>query len=367
MVKATNMSSLIAGTTARRSWREKLISLPGLAVLGLLVVSLSLFVGAYELRPAEVIRVIAASLGLADAESGPAVSYLLWNIRMPRIALAMLVGGMLAISGAALQALFRNPLADPALVGVTSGAMLFTVAGLVLGNPLSAWLGAGFNYLTLAFLGFLGGALSTWLVYRLATFGRTTYVATMLLAGVAVSAIAAAVTGLFTYFSDEAQLRDITFWTLGSLSGANWSMVGLLFAVSLIVVFGLMRHAGALNLFLLGEQEAAFTGVNTERTKRVVILCTALGVGACVSASGMIGFVGLVVPHLLRLARGAELKWLLPASAISGGILLTVADTVARSAIAPAELPIGVLTALIGGPFFLWLLIKGRGRFSVHL
>lgn len=306
------------------------------------------------------------TFGPTEADASSTAAYVLWHIRLPRVVLALAVGAMLAVSGAALQALFRNPLADPGLVGVTSGAMLFTVAGIVLSNQLTVAMSAYVNYFTLTILGFLGSLFTTWIVYRLATFGNKTYVTTMLLAGVAIGALAGAVTGLFTYFSNEEQLRDITFWTLGSLGSASWQAVSVLLPIAIGVLLVLFWQARALNLFLLGEQEAAFIGLPIERTKRIVVICTALGVGASVVFCGMIGFVGLVVPHLLRLTRGTDHHWLLPASALLGGTLLVIADSVARTAIAPAELPIGVLTALIGSPFFLWLLLRSRGRMAIH-
>lgn len=343
-----------------------IFSISGLAILAIAVAIASLFWGAYEVSISETWRLLIASIGRTKTEVSPAVSYLLLHVRLPRVVLALIVGSTLAVSGAALQALFRNPLADPGLVGVTSGAMLFTVVGIVISNQLAIFVSGYFNYLILTILAFSGSLLTTWLVYRLATLGSKTYVSTMLLAGVAISALAGAVTGLFTYFSSEEQLRDITFWTLGSLGSANWQEVAVLSPITLGIMFVLFRHTRAMNLFLLGEQEAAFAGVNIQKIKRVIILSTALGVGASVAACGMIGFVGLVVPHLLRLLRGTDHRWLLPASALLGGSLMVIADSIARTVIAPAELPIGVLTALIGSPFFLWLLLKSRGRFALN-
>jgi len=366
MVQSTKISPRKVQQRTRTRAIAAVFSITGLAIATVFVAVASLFWGAYELSVTDTLRLILSELGFVDAAAPPAVSYLLWHIRLPRILLALAVGGTLAVSGASLQALFRNPLADPGLVGVTSGAMMFTVAGIVLSSQLTLAMSAYVNYFTLTILGFLGSLLTTWIVYRLATFGNKTYVATMLLAGVAIGALAAAVTGLFTYFSNEEQLRDITFWTLGSLASANWNSLSVVLPIAIIVMLILMRQTRAMNLFLLGEQEAAFAGVNVQRTKHIIVVCTALGVGACVVLCGMIGFVGLVVPHLLRLTRGTDHRWLLPASALLGGALLVLADSVARTAIAPAELPIGVLTALIGSPFFLWLLLRSRGRMAIQ-
>lgn len=367
MVKSTEILPEEVPTQESKPLFTALFSIAGLSFFLLTVGLGSLFWGAYELEAAEIGRLLVAQVGLGEKEMTPAVHYLLFHIRLPRVILAILVGAILSVSGASLQALFRNPLADPGLVGVTSGAMLFTVAGIVSSHHFFGALSGCFNYFTLTLLGFAGSVLTTWLVYRLSTYGGTTYVATMLLAGVAIGALSGAVTGLFTYFSSEEQLRDITFWTLGSLGSANWRAVAVLAPLAGIILWFLFRLAPSMNLLLLGEQEAAYAGVDTEKTKRLIIICTALGVGASVAVCGMIGFVGLVVPHLLRLLRGADHRWLLPASALLGGALLTLADSVARTAIAPAELPIGVLTALIGAPFFLGLLLKARGRLAVHL
>lgn len=367
MVKPSETGTLEAQPRRESIWLHALFSVPGLA-LGLLLIALAaLFLGAYDLEATEIWRVLAVQAGFVEAEIPSAVHYLIFHIRLPRILLAILVGAALSVSGASLQALFRNPLADPGLVGVTSGAMLFTVMGIVGAQYFADALSSYVNYFTLTLLGFTGSLLSTWLVYRLSTFGGTTYVATMLLAGVAIGALAGAITGLFTYFSNEEQLRDITFWTLGSLSGANWRALAVLAPLVGFTLWMLFRLAPAMNLLLLGEQEAAYAGVDTEKTKRIIVICTALAVGACVAVCGMIGFIGLVVPHLLRLLRGADHRRLLPASALLGGGLLVLADSFARTAIAPAELPIGVLTALIGAPFFLALLLKARGRMAVHL
>lgn len=352
-------------------WRESdrsraVFSVFVLAIATIVVAIVSLFWGAYDLSPTEVLTYLAAWIGWSEAEIPDGISYLLFQLRLPRIVTALLVGATLAASGAGLQALFRNPLADPGLVGVTSGSMVFIVIGIVTLQPLMAVIGSYGGFFALTALGFLGGLLTTWIVYRLATVGNKTYVATMLLAGVAISALAGAVTGLFTYFSSEDQLRDITFWTLGSLGAARWEMVAVLFVVTAALLVFLFRQSRALNLLLLGEQEAAYAGVNVQRVKKTVVICTALGVGACVAACGIIGFVGLIVPHLLRLVQGTDYRWLLPSSALLGGVLLIGADTIARTIIAPAELPIGVLTSLCGSPFFLWLLLRNRDSNAIN-
>lgn len=366
MVKPIEIPTKTLSKRAFQQLFSVVFSVSGLAIVTLLVAIASLFWGAYELSPLEVLTYLVAWLGWSDVEIPASIHYMLFSLRLPRIILALLVGATLAISGAALQALFRNPLADPMMVGITFGAMLFAVAGLVLVNSMILVFQSFFGYVSVTILAFIGSLITTWLVYRLSTFGGRTYVATMLLAGVAIGSLASALTGLITYFSDESQLRDITFWTLGSLGGAQWQLVMVLLPATTILLVLLIRQARALNLLLLGEQEAAYAGVNIQKVKKIVIICTAMGVGACVAACGVIGFVGLVVPHLLRMMRGTDYPWLLPGSALLGGALLVFADTIARTAIAPAELPIGVLTSLIGSPFFLWLLLKNRGRTTIN-
>ncbi|MBC6992988.1 iron ABC transporter permease [Neolewinella lacunae] len=326
-----------------------LIALLSLTLLG------GVFVGAYELAPAE--------LWLAlTGQSTDLQQFLVWQVRIPRLLLALLVGAALATTGAATQGLFRNPLAEPTLIGVTSGAMLFAAAAMVLSfrflAAAPAWLQQG----AVSVAAFCGALVTTGLVYRLASGRGRVNVATMLLAGIAIAALTSAGTGLLIYQSSEQQLRDLTFWTLGSLGGARWGQVLGAGPIILAGVYFLHRDALALNAFLLGEREAAQLGFRVQRVKRRVIIWTALVVGTCISLTGIIGFVGLVIPHLLRIWQGTDYRRLLLFSALLGGSFLLVADTLARTIVAPAELPIGILTALVGAPFFLWLLLRERGK-----
>ncbi|WP_019894918.1 FecCD family ABC transporter permease [Hydrogenovibrio halophilus] len=277
-----------------------------------------------------------------------------WELRLPRLLLAALVGAILGLCGAAMQGLFRNPLADPALIGVSSGAALASVMVIVLGSSLAFVPENAFWLRPLA--GFLGGVAVTWFIYRFASrYGRTD-IGVMLLAGVAVNAMAGAGMGLMSYLASDQALRQLTYWTLGSLSQADWAQVGLLLPVLIGALLGLMSYARALNLFLMGDRVVTHLGLSLPAMKRAVVLWTALGVGAAVSVSGVIGFVGLVAPHLVRLLIGPDHRWLLPASALMGACLVVVADTLARGLAAPAELPLGIIMAAVGGPFFLWLL-----------
>lgn len=341
---------------------KMLLSNMSLSMALIVCMLFSLFVGAYSTGVNDVIESIASILGGSDHSSTKRLDYLLWDIRLPRILLAVLVGAALALSGAAIQGLFRNPLADPALIGVTSGAMVFAVAGIFLGSTMLANYHAAFGFVSTLVLAFLGSLLTTYGVYKLATYRGRTSVATMLLAGIATTALAGALTGLMTYFSTEAELRDITFWTLGSVGGANWKVLAYLSPLLLIASILLLTVRKELDLLSLGEKEADYLGVNLQRVKWRVIGGTALAVGSSVAFCGMISFVALLVPHLIRIIKGSSHAQLLPNAALLGGILLLLADTFARTIIAPAELPIGIITALLGAPFFIGILLQSKQK-----
>jgi iron complex transport system permease protein len=333
-----------------------------LAVLLALCVLLNLGLGAVRIAPLEVVGIVLERVGVdlgVDADARQRA--VLLAIRSPRVVLGALVGAALAVAGAAIQGLFRNPLADPGLIGVSSGAALAAVAVIVLGGAVGALQGTLGVWLLPA-AAFAGGLAVTLFVYAVSTRDGRTDVATMLLAGVAINAVAGAGTGLFVFVADDAQLRDITFWSLGSLGGATWQTLGVAGPLMLASIVLLPRLAVGLNAFLLGEAEAGHLGVNGELVKIATVFLAAAAVGAAVSVSGIIGFVGLVVPHLVRLSAGPDHRLLLPASALLGASLLLLADLFARTVVVPTELPIGVVTSLVGGPFFLWLLLRGRRR-----
>ena len=262
-----------------------------------------------------------------------------------------------------MQGLFRNPLADPSLIGVTSGASAGASCVIVLGG---AWLQSSHaGALPLVALGAsVGGFIAVMIVYRIATSPLGTAVATMLLAGIAISALAAALNNLFSFFADNDMLRRISLWQMGSLDGANWQRVAIATAVTALLLVLLPRQSNALNALLLGESQARHLGIDVERLKRRLIVLTALGVGSAVAAAGVIAFVGLVVPHIVRLLIGPDHRRLLPASALAGAILLVAADALARVVVAPAELPTGILTTLLGAPIFFSLLMHQRSPFS---
>lgn len=336
----------------------RMLGLLVLALLAIAMLAASVMTGA---SPASVLNVLQSLFGEPDnASMLLRDKVVVLDIRMPRAVLGFLTGAALAVSGAVMQGLFRNPLADPGVVGVSAGASLGAVFWIVLGQTLLAPFTAMLGVFALPLAAFLGGLLVTFLLYKLASRDGETQIGTLLIAGIAVAALAMALTGLLIYMADDKQLRDVTFWSLGSLAGSTWEKAGigaLVILPSLAVVPFLSR---GLNAFTLGEAAAFHMGVPVERFKRAAIVMVAAATGVSVAFSGGIVFVGVIVPHLIRLAAGPDHRLLLPASALLGGSLLLLADMVARVIVAPAELPIGILTALIGSPFFLWILFRGR-------
>ncbi|MDH1104990.1 iron ABC transporter permease [Pseudomonas otitidis] len=321
---------------------------------------LSLALGPVSLPLDATLRALLRLVGVPlDGDGLEQAELILAQIRLPRTLLGLAVGAVLAVSGVAMQGLFRNPLADPGLVGVSSGAGLGAAVAIVGGAALGGLPEALAPYM-LSISAFAGGFLITALVYRLGRRDGQTSVVTMLLAGIALNALAFATIGLFTYLADDATLRTLTFWNLGSLNGASYARLWPLLVVVLAVIAWLPRRASALNALLLGESEARHLGFDVERLKGELVFCTALGVGAAVAASGLIGFIGLVVPHLVRLLAGPDHRVLLPASALAGASLILFSDLAARLVLSPAELPIGIVTALVGAPLFLYLLLRGR-------
>ncbi len=306
---------------------------------------------------------------LGDLAAGRELSRLdriiLFDIRLPRLVLGVLVGAALAVSGALLQGLFRNPLADPAIVGVSAGAGLAAMAAIVLGTALPAAVQQAAGSYLVSIAAFFGSWIAILVLYRISTRGGRTSVATMLLAGIAISALANAGTGMITFMADDSQLRDLTFWNMGSLAGATWAKV---FAAAPVIWLALLAApflARGLNGLALGEAAAGHTGIPVQRVKNTAILTVAAATGTAVAVSGGIGFVGIVVPHLLRLATGPDHHSLLPNAGLLGASLLLAADMISRVAVAPAELPIGIITAVLGAPFFLWILLRRFGSMGI--
>ncbi len=281
----------------------------------------------------------------------------LWEIRLPRVLLAFVIGAMLALAGVLIQGMVRNPLADPGLIGVSGGATVGVALLLLLmsaGFTLSAWM--------LPVAAVLGALLALMLVLRIGAVSATDSMTYLILAGIAVSTLSGALLGLFSYLASDSALRQLSFWSLGSLSAASWSWLYSCAAMLLVLTLFWWRKTSALDALLLGDVEARSLGVNVRSLKRQVVLCTAALVGLAVAVCGIIGFIGLVCPHLARLLTGATHRRVLPLAMLLGGMLLVLADALARSLIAPAEIPVGILTALVGGPVFISLLVRERGR-----
>ena len=307
----------------------------------------------------KVISALLEPIYKSDADTRDLV--IVWDIRMPRALLATLVGASLAVSGAIMQGLFRNPLADPGIIGVSAGAGMGAVIAIVLGSLLPDTLGKFLGIYLVPFFAFMFAWLSTVVLYRVATRNGRTCVATMLLAGIALAALSGALTGILIYRADDNQLRDIAFWNMGSLAAATWPKLAV---AGPLIILGLIAApflATSFNALALGEAEARHLGINVQLLKIISILLVAASVGASVAVAGSIGFVGIIVPHLLRLVQGPDHRGLFINAALLGAILLLVADAISRTIIAPSELPIGILTALLGAPFFIWILLHNKG------
>ncbi|HBF31202.1 iron ABC transporter permease [Rhizobium sp.] len=357
VVALSHVPEAEASRTARHS--RALLAKGCLLFLVLLLLAsalVSLTAGASDVLTGQV---LAHYLGLSRAVEARDV-LIIEQIRLPRVFLGMLVGAALAVSGTIMQGMFRNPLADPGLAGVSAGAGLGAAIVIVLGGSVALPFIGFAGFLALPLVAFLGSLLTTASLYHVSTRNGRTSVATMLLAGIAFGALAMAATGCLVYMANDNQIRDLTFWQLGSLAGATWAKVATLGALVALSLTALPFMARGLNGLSMGEAVAGHMGVHVEALKKIGIVIVSVLTGGAVSMSGGIGFVGIVVPHVLRLAIGPDHRFLLPASALLGAALLVLADALARTIVAPAELPIGIITALFGSPFFLWLLLKRR-------
>ena len=322
-------------------------------VIALLVANLS--IGAFDITPGTIIDVLLFKLGLAArGDFTLAEESVISVIRLPRTLMAAAVGAGLGIAGAALQGLFRNPLAEPSLIGVSSGAAFAAALVLVLGisGAFALPLGA-----------FVGGLLVSVLIYAFARRGGgRTQMATMLMTGIAINAALGSAISFLVFLADDAALRDIAFWLLGSLSGSVWRLVVVCAPLILFAALVLTRYGGALNLLSLGDAEARHMGVRVERAQFVIVAAAALATGAGVAVAGIVGFVGLAAPHIVRLVVGPDHRRLLPASALAGAMLVLGADLLARTVVEPSEMPVGVVTAVFGTPIFLLLIDRSRRR-----
>jgi iron complex transport system permease protein len=354
----TGDHSHIAQTAYRMAQRRQifLISLTG-ALAAMSVISVG--IGAVSIPPLEVVKALTGVLNV-DART----EAIIHSIRLPRLVLGVVAGAVLGICGAAMQAFFRNPLADPGLLGISNGAAAAAGAYIIFGHAAVAVMPPEFARFGLPAAAFMGSLAA---IYVLFIFGRrhgSIASLQMLLAGIAISALAGSILAYMTFISTDQELRTINFWMLGSLGSATWDQIAPSVILGIIASFGLRRIAAPLNAYLLGEREAYHLGVDIEALKRRVILLVAVGVGAIVAITGVIGFIGLVAPHIVRLFTGTDHRVVLPGSALMGALLIVAADSAARTVAAPAELPIGVLTSLFGAPFFLWLLKTRRTAVS---
>ena len=355
-IEATAQPFMRPAIANRQALRPRVLA--GAALLLAVAAVLSVSFGPTGITLGSLPRAIAAMLGVpADADASRE-ALVLFYIRLPRTLLAMFVGASLAFSGAMLQGLFRNPLADPVLIGIAPGAALAAVATIALGHGILAPLLHPLGVYALPFTAFFGAIAVTTVLVTVAGRHGQLMIGTLLLAGIALGALANALTGLIAYMSDDRELRDLTLWMLGSLGGASWPKVlaVLPFAAALLLVAP--RLVRALNGLLLGEAEAFHLGIDVEATKRIVIVATGAAVGAAVAVAGIIGFVGIIVPHMVRQIAGPDHRVVLPGSALLGASLLVLADIGARMLVKPAELPIGIVMAGIGAPIFLHMVLK---------
>jgi len=351
----------LAEDPARRRIRPAV----ALGALSLALIVATIFAvghGAFRIPPLDVLTILASRLGVDGLAIDPQQVAVLGSIRLPRVLLAILTGAGLAVAGALMQGLFRNPLADPTLIGVATGGALAAAFVIVLG---STWLPGASRLLgawTLPLAAFIGALAVTSLVYAIGAAQGLLSLPLVLLAGIAINALAMAGVGVLSYLANDEQLRNLIFWNFGSLGGATWPLLSAVAPLALTaIVFG-SALARPLNALALGESQAGHLGVDVPRTKRLAVLLTALAVGALVAATGVIGFIGLVAPHAIRLACGPDHRIVIPGAALLGAVLVVLADALARTIVSPAELPIGILTAGLGAPFFLALLLRRRAQ-----
>jgi len=352
------MSAPVPAPTTSARHRRGVVLVVGLALALLVAATLSAVSGQTPVTPLEVLGSVLHRLGLdvGPLPAHPQGDATLWVARFPRIALGLLVGAALGCAGALMQGVFGNPLAEPGVIGISSGAAVGACLVIVTSGALLGTTGS----LAVAGAAFLGGLVTTAVVYALARSNGRTEVVTLVLTGVAVNAFTAGVLAFLVYVADPSAREQIVFWQLGSLNGATWRSVGIVAPMVAAGLVGAMLLARRLDLLALGERAARHLGVDVERLRQVAIILVALLTSAGVAFTGIVAFVGLVVPHVVRMVAGPGHRVLLPASALGGALVLVVADLVARTAVAHAELPLGMLTSLVGGPFFFWLLRRTR-------
>ncbi len=332
--------------------------LPLLGILLFLTLIAAIAFGAVSIRPDEML----SSLKHYFQGQRPASIYeaVFIQIRLPRVLLCAVTGSVLALSGVLMQGLFRNPIVEPGLAGTSSGAAFGASVVFVLSSSFSPELKIYANTFLVPLMAFAGGLIATFLVYTLARNARSVSIISLLLVGIAVNAVALSGTGFMSYIARDPQARDITFWNLGTFARATWTQFFITGAVSIVIFIYALRFSKQLNALLLGEEEASYLGVDTEKLKRRVMILNTIMVSVATAFVGVIGFVGLIVPHMLRLVIGSDNKKLLPASMLAGSILLVMADTGARLLLAPAEIPVGIITSIVGAPVFIILLKRSN-------
>lgn len=344
-----------------RRRRRRIITFAVVSIALVVLIILSSAIGQYSLAPADVVQGILARFGLAEPLADPLDTGTLWNIRLPRIALGVLVGAALAVAGAVMQAVFSNPLAEPGIIGVSSGAAVGASTAIVF-FPFAL---GGFAVPAAAFA---TGLLAAFAVYVLSLHDGKTEPLTLVLTGIAITAVCTALTSIATYIAPSTARDQIVFWQMGSLNAANWSQVGIVGIVVTIALVWALAISRRLDILALGEKAAQHVGVNVQLLRGSAIVLATLLTAAAVSYAGVIAFVGLIVPHIMRLALGPLNRYLIPASLLGGAVLITGSDLVARTIVNFQDLPIGIFTALVGGPVFFFLLRRnlhgGRRRAS---
>ncbi len=332
---------------------HKVTTLLGLSFLLIVLTTYSITLGTAHISHQQIRDVLEYKLSLSSTQPKPLIETIIWNLRIPRALVAIIVGVALSVAGTSLQGLFRNPLVDPGLIGVSSGAAMGALIALAFASSMPSLP----PHTLLPIFTLVGALTTTALIYRMARVNGQTHVATMLLAGIAINAIAGALVGLIiTLKADNTALRSITFWTLGSFANASWTTFYYLCIPIIPGCIIMILQARKLNTLLLGEAESYQLGINVNKLKRILIFWSALVVAATVAACGIIAFIGLVIPHLARIIFGPNHRWVFPGAILIGAILTLIADLAARTAASPMEIPIGIFTALVGAPFFLGLL-----------
>ena len=342
----------------------KLLLILLIAILATISI-ISIVVGPVKISFYQILCIIMSKAGFISNGNDyftPIQESVLWDIRIPRIILGTLVGLALASAGAILQGLFRNPLVDPGFIGVSSGAAVGAMIAIMFSSFI---ISQAYDFLTpfiLPILAIIGAFTTTMLIYRMSKVSQKTNIMAMLLAGIAINALAGSIIGLLVSISSDSELRSFTFWSLGGLDNGSWR-ISILSAIFILTSFlTIYRIRKQLDIFMLGDAEAHHLGINVESLKKKLIFIASIMVGISVSFCGMIGFIGLVTPHIIRLFIGPKHKYLIPGSALLGAILLIFSDLISKTVIAPAQLPVGVVTSIIGAPFFIWLIFSQKRR-----